>query len=52
MTPTSASVKDLVLCSHKCGTLPYGISDHLPILMTRKSVKGQFKNSKYVPIRS
>jgi len=44
ITPTSASVIDLVLSSNKDKiSLQYGISDHLPIFMTRKSVKGQFK---------
>jgi len=45
IAPTSASVIDLVLSSHKdnisqCGTLQYGISDYLPtsIFITRKYV--------------
>jgi hypothetical protein len=57
ITPMSSSVLDLIICSYSSkvsqhGTLPVGLGDHLPVFMTRKSVKGQVNGKNYMTIRS
>ena len=57
ITYMSATLLDHILCSHQdkilqSGTLPIGLSDHLPIFCTRKMYKGQFNKHNTISIRS
>lgn len=57
ITASSTSLLDHIICSHpdkiiQSGTLPVGLSDHLPVFCTRKIQKGTFNKHKNIVIRS
>ncbi|XP_060607821.1 uncharacterized protein LOC132759963 [Ruditapes philippinarum] len=57
ITLNTKTLIDHILCSHsdkvfQSGTLPIGLSDHLPVYCTRKLQKGTFNKHKNIIIRS